>query len=200
MALLAVVGCGGQSSAPPPAAESQTAAESAAPQAAAAQADAADVKLSIVDFAGIEAQVAAHRGKVVVMDAWSTSCPPCIKEFPHLVAMHKKYGPEQLACISLSFDYEGLGKPEEQVGPVLDFLRKQGATFDNLLSNEESDELYKKFRLAAIPAVFVYDRGGVLRKRFDNQHAKTKEEAFTYAQVEQLVEELLKQTPPSAAP
>ena len=38
-----------------------------------------DVKLSIVTFEGIQERIARERGKVVVMDAWSTSCPPCMK-------------------------------------------------------------------------------------------------------------------------
>jgi len=156
-----------------------------------------DVKLSIVTFEGIQERIARERGKVVVMDAWSTSCPPCMKEFHHLVELHKKHGSEQLACISLSFDFEGLDTPEQVQGPVLAFLRAQGATFENLMSNEESDELYRKFKLAAVPAVFVYDRAGSLRKRFDNEQAKSKDDAFTYVQVEQLVTELLKEAPPN---
>ncbi|MBI3837108.1 MAG: TlpA family protein disulfide reductase [Planctomycetia bacterium] len=154
-----------------------------------------DVQLSIVSFEGIQEHIARNRGRVVVMDAWSTSCPPCIKEFHNLVELHKKYGPDKVACISLSFDYEGIGTPQEQQDRVLKFLRGERATFDNLMSNEESDVLYRKFKLAAVPAVFVYDRTGQLRKRFDNEQAKSKAEAFTYEQVGQLVAELLDEEP-----
>jgi thiol-disulfide isomerase/thioredoxin len=152
-----------------------------------------DVPLTIVDFEGIQRHIADQRGKVVVMDAWSTSCTPCLKEFHNLVELHHKYPADQLTCMSLSFDYEGLGKPEEQREGVLKFLRQQGATFDNLLSSEESDALYRKLQLASVPAVFVYDRSGKLRKRFDNEKAHSPEEAFTYAQVGQLVAELLQE-------
>jgi thiol-disulfide isomerase/thioredoxin len=199
--LLAVVGCGNPTSSPPAASNApSTASTPPSPGTSAgepAQATNPDVKLTIVTFDEIQQRIAAQRGKVVVMDAWSTSCPPCMKEFHHLVELHKKNSPEQLACISLSFDYEGLDTPEEVQGPVLKFLQGQGATFENLMSSEESDVLYRKFKLAAVPAVFVYDRAGNLRKRFDNEQAKTKEDAFTYAQVEQLVSELLKEAPPT---
>jgi thiol-disulfide isomerase/thioredoxin len=155
----------------------------------------ADVPLSIVSYDEILERIAKGRGKVVVMDAWSTSCPPCMKEFHNLVELNGKFGADKVQCMSLSFDYEGIGTPEEQRGRVLDFLRSQRATFDNLLSNEESDTLYRKFKLAAVPAVFVYDRQGNLRKRFDNQKAKSKAEQFTYAQVGELVEQLLAESP-----
>ncbi len=147
--------------------------------------------MSIVDYEGILEHVARNRGKVVVMDAWSTSCPPCMKEFHNLVELDKQYSPEQLACMSLSFDYEGLDPPEEVKPRVLKFLKSQGATFDNLMSNEESDVLYRKFKLAAVPAVFVYDREGKLRKRFDNEQAKSAAEHFTYADVRRLVAALV---------
>ncbi|MGD9722126.1 MAG: TlpA family protein disulfide reductase [Pirellulales bacterium] len=208
LTLLLLNGCA-KSSAPAPSANSASGAagvavESAAPAettatsaaTAPAQGDgnielAIHVELAILDYQGIQDRIAQQRGKVVVMDAWSTSCPPCMKEFHNLVDLHKQYGPDKVACISLSFDYEGLGKPEEQSPRLLEFLRSQGATFTNLMSSEESDVLYRKFDLAAVPAVFVYDQAGQLRKRFDNQQAKSKEEAFTYEQVKALVAELL---------
>ncbi len=156
------------------------------------------VKLDIVDYLGVMERIAGNRGKVVVMDAWSTACPPCMKEFHNLVELHNEHGPEKVACISLSFDYEGIDSPEDQVPRVRQFLESQDATFDNLLSSEESDVLYRKFDLAAVPAVFVYDQAGKLRKRFDNEQAKTPEETFTYEQVKALVKELLAEQPADA--
>src|SRR5262245_46171025 len=91
----------------------------------------AKVELQTRDFEGLMALIKKHQGKVVVMDAWSTSCPPCLKEFPNLVEIHKKHGPEKVACISLNLDFIGIGKPEEVQEPVLGFLVEKGATFDN---------------------------------------------------------------------
>lgn len=143
-----------------------------------------EVRLDIKDFDGVMALVKSHQGKVVVMDAWSTSCEPCMKEFPGLVALHKKYGSDKVACISLSLDYIGLGKPEDQAPQVLKFLREQGATFDNVLSSDDSDTLLARLKLPSIPAVFIYDRQGQLHKRLENE--------FSYRDVEPIVAELLK--------
>ncbi len=138
---------------PPPAAEGATAADDAR---------ASDVKVRILDFEGIERLIASHRGKVVVMDAWSTSCAPCLREFPHLVDLHREHAAGDLACVSLSFDFEGLPdtKPADDLPRVLKFLEAKHATFDNILSSDASDDLYRRFHLASIPAVFVYDRQG----------------------------------------
>jgi thiol-disulfide isomerase/thioredoxin len=190
-----IAGCSGNSSAE----TSQTKAPapaSAANQLASAAADAPaaadNVPLSILSFDEIQELIAGKRGKVVVMDAWSTSCPPCLKDFHNLVELHKQYPASDLACVSLSFDFEGgVGsKPEDVREPVLAFLRSQGATFDNVVSNEESDVLYRKFKLNAVPAIFVYDRQGKLRERFEKEGA--------YEKVRALVAELVKEPAPAA--
>jgi thiol-disulfide isomerase/thioredoxin len=144
---------------------------------------AAKVKLQVKSYEGILEVVKSHKGKVVVMDAWATWCPPCVKEFPNLVKLHKKYGGEKLACVSLSLDNDGLGEFKEHQARVQKFLEEQGATFDNLMSNEDSDTLFKKFDLGSVPAVFVYDKEGKLVKVFSSEKA--------YEEVLPLVEKLV---------
>jgi hypothetical protein len=114
------------------------------------------------------------------------------------VALSEKHSRDELACISLSFDYEGIGQPEQQYSRVLAFLQKQKATFDNVLSRLESDALYAKLEIPSIPAVFVFDRDGQLHRRFDNRHASRDGGPFTYEQVSAAVDELLAQSAESA--
>lgn len=161
-------------------------ASGSAPRVAAAPAaePAADVKLVIKDYDGLQQLIASKKGKVVVVDAWSTYCDPCMKEFPGLVGLHKKYGPEKVACISMCTNYAGIGKPEDELAEPLAFLKKQGATFDNLLSSDADEALYKKLKIASIPCIFVYDADGKLAKLFDKE--------TTYAEVEKVVQPLVK--------
>ncbi len=156
----------------------------------------AGVQVKVLSHDEIEKLIASHKGKVVVMDCWSTSCEPCVKEFPRLVELHKQHGPEKVACISLSFDYEGLGKPEDVLPVVQEFVAKQGATFDNVLCLEDSETLYKKMTLASVPAVYVYKADGTLAKRFDNENAAKPEDAFNYEHVAQLVQQLVAESKP----
>jgi thiol-disulfide isomerase/thioredoxin len=193
-AISLLVGCNDASSSNPgvPAAIVDNSEKIQAPEGASkAAADDAQVKLQMLDWDGFQRLLARHRGKVIVLDCWSTSCEPCIREFPNLVALDEKHSRDDLACVSLSFDYEGIGRPEDQHSPVLAFLQKQRATFDNVLSRVESDELYAKMEIPSIPAVFVYDRDGRLHRRFDNRHASRDGGPFTYEQVSAVVEELL---------
>ena len=148
--------------------------------------------IRLVDHAGLEAEIARHAGKVIVVDFWSTSCPPCVKEFPRLVALKKTHG-ERIACISFSLDYEGIDAPEELLPPVEKFLDKVGAgEIVNLLSTEEADVVYRKLDLVSVPAVYVYGLDGKLAQRFDEDDAaKRLKRPFTYDDVEGVVGRLL---------
>jgi thiol-disulfide isomerase/thioredoxin len=121
------------------------------------------------------------RGKVVVIDVWSTYCDPCVREFPNLVALQKQFG-DKVRCISFDTDYSGAVKePAESFRkPVLEFLSRQHADgLLNIISSDQNEDFYNKIHLGGPPAVFVYDRTGKLVKRFDNsQTPKTPE--FTY--------------------
>ena len=146
----------------------------------------------LVDQAGLDAEISRHAGKVVVVDFWSTSCPPCVKEFPRLVALKKTHG-ERIACISFSLDYEGIDAPEELLPPVQAFLDKVGAGgIINLLCTEEADAVYRKLDLVSVPAVSVYGPDGKLVQRFDEDDAaKRLKRPFTYDDVEGVVGQLL---------
>ena len=150
------------------------------------------VELKQLDWDGLQKLIASKKGKIIVLDAWSTSCVPCKKEFPNLVALHQRLG-KQVACISVSCDYTGAKSkpPKFYEERVLKFLETQKATFDNVLATVPSDEMFEKLEIPAIPAVFVYGRDGKLVKLFDNSNAKTEAEEFTYADVNKLVDKLL---------
>jgi thiol-disulfide isomerase/thioredoxin len=148
-----------------------------------------DVTLAIKDYDGIIELIKSHQGKVVVVDCWSTWCDPCMKEFPGLVALHETHGPDKVACISLSLDYEGLPdkKPTDYEENVLKFLHSQRAAFDNVLASTPADEITQKLEFPAPPAVFVYDQEGQLVRMFPGEEAKY--ETHIAPLVEQLLDE-----------
>jgi thiol-disulfide isomerase/thioredoxin len=147
---------------------------------AAGQANA--VKLRAGTWKDVEALVKQQKGKIVVVDIWSTSCLPCMSEFPRLVEMHNAHK-DKVVCISFNVDYVGIkNKPADFYRPrVEEFLKKQKAEFTNYLCTMESDKVFQSLELSSIPAVYVFDREGKLSKRFDDSLFEDgEEEAFTY--------------------
>lgn len=187
--LLAALGCSSQT--PPPAAEGSAAEASASEDAAgegmAGVETAAQIDVVVASAEQIDAAIAAARPSIVVLDCWSTSCTPCLKEFHHLVELHGEYADRGVRCMSLSFDFDGgPGGPEQAAEQPLAFLRSQGAAFANFVSSTPADELYAHFGFGAVPAVFVYDAAGDRRKFAPSFGNDT-----VYDEVGQYVEELL---------
>ncbi|MFM7243504.1 MAG: TlpA family protein disulfide reductase [Planctomycetaceae bacterium] len=158
----------------------------------AARSDGPPVAITTVDHAGLMREVARHRGKVVVLDCWSTSCPPCVKEFPGLVRLAAAH-PEDVACLSLAVDYEGIGTPDDVLPAVREFLERVGAgRVINMVASEESDAIYRKLDLASVPAVYVWRPDGALAVRFDDDHAaRALGRPFTYDDVDAAVAGIL---------
>ncbi len=157
------------------------------------------MKLEILDLAATKERIASlGENKIVVVDYWSTSCEPCMAEFPGLVALAEKH-PDDVACISVSLDFEGgrNKKPQDVEPKVLKFLsslQPPPKRVVNILSGTPSDELLSDAELnlgGSPPVVVVYRRDGTVAKTFENGSAESEDDYFTYADVEKLVAELL---------
>lgn len=143
------------------------------------------VEMRTLKYADLARVVRGHVGKVVVVDIWASYCVPCKKEFPHLVELHRRYGPDGLVCLSVSVD------EAEDAAAALTFLRKVRATFGNYRLDEPAAVWQERWDLKAIPAVFVFDRAGRRAAKLTNDDPDNQ---FTYPDhVEPLVRKLLRE-------
>ena len=136
---------------------------------------------------------ARYKGRVVVVDVWSTDCVPCRREFPNLVALQKEHG-ENIACISINVDFIGLeNEPTAELREdVLRFLREQNAVTENVICSDPVDSVYERVDFVSIPAVYVYDKSGTLKTLFKNDAGNYGKDGFTYGEhITPLIRELL---------
>lgn len=124
-----------------------------------------------VDAAGLKKQIAARKGKVVVVNFWATWCGPCVKEFPDLVKLQKSYQAKGVELITISCD-ESTDLPK-----VNKFLAKQGITKNAFLNKQGVDiEGYLKYldpkaSDAGIPRTYIFNRSGKLVKGMTGEHS-----------------------------
>ncbi|MBT4846045.1 MAG: hypothetical protein HON92_11495, partial [Planctomycetaceae bacterium] len=112
-------------------------------------------------WADIETLIKENRGKVVVVDIWSTYCAPCMKEFPRLLALQKQHG-DKLQCASFNINYAGLPNQtvETDLPYIHKFLAKQQFQVTNIVSTETDEQVYGQLEIYAIPAILVFDKMG----------------------------------------
>jgi cytochrome c biogenesis protein CcmG/thiol:disulfide interchange protein DsbE len=79
------------------------------------------------------------QGKVTVVNFWGTWCPPCRLEFPHVVAMHKKYSDrDDFTLLAVSYPSQGPLDVDELRGDTRAFLSSQNTTMPTYVDPRQS--------------------------------------------------------------
>jgi thiol-disulfide isomerase/thioredoxin len=149
------------------------------------------VTLTPLTYNEFRARLASNpaKSKYTMVDLWASNCAPCKENFPHLVAMHKRFKDRGLAVMSVSLDDRD---DKKAVEAAKSFLVEQKATFANILIDEELGVGFEKFEISAIPAVIIYGADGKELKRFTLDDPNNQ---FTYDEVEAYVAKLLENKP-----
>ena len=153
-----------------------------------------DVNIVVRDWSGVRELIDQQRGRVVVLDIWTTTCEACLEEFPRFVRLQRQFGADRVACVSINCDYDGIkGKPPAYYrDDVLSFLKANHATFPNVMLNVSFIDFLDQIKLASTPAILVYGRNGRLVRRFDNDNSTSESDDFAMQQVEALIQTLVK--------
>ncbi len=64
--------------------------------------------IQVTDLDGKPASLAALRGKVVLVDFWSTSCGPCVRNLPRIAELHAKHAARGFEVFSVADASEGV--------------------------------------------------------------------------------------------
>ncbi|NTU59768.1 MAG: TlpA family protein disulfide reductase [Deltaproteobacteria bacterium] len=113
-----------------------------------------DFTLPSVD--GKSVRLSTFRGKVVLLDFWTTWCPPCRQALPHLAELQKGLGSQGFQALGMSLD--------EDAEILKAFLVENPIPYPVLLANDDTRAAYGG--VSAIPQVFLVDRKGKIRERF----------------------------------
>src|SRR5262245_16753888 len=114
---------------------------------------------TLKNLSGREVSWKTFQGKVVIVNLWMTTCPPCRKEMPMLQHLHNKYARQGVVVVGISAD--------EKAATAAKFARQLKITYplllDSILMTSESEQ--KKFGFLGLPTTFIIDRSGIVRKK-----------------------------------
>lgn len=95
-----------------------------------------------------------QKGKVTVLDFWSTNCKPCVKMMPELQALYAERKGAGLSMVGVAID--------DNPGLVTERLKKMGVTYVNVLDDSGST-IRGAYQVSDLPQTFIFDRKGQLR-------------------------------------
>lgn len=68
-------------------------------------------ELSMLSVDGEELRLPAYRGRPLLVTFWSTTCPSCVREIPHLIDLYRELAPRGLEIIGIAMAHD----PPDQV-------------------------------------------------------------------------------------
>jgi thiol-disulfide isomerase/thioredoxin len=118
----------------------------------------AQSKLATLNEASFPKMLAAHKGKIVLVDFWATWCVPCRAEMPQLVKLNEKLKSRGFDLVTISAD-----EPEKELAAFQVLKDNAVAAPFYLKKASDDDKFYNLVDTkwsGEMPAMFIYDRTG----------------------------------------
>jgi peroxiredoxin len=116
-----------------------------------------------VDYKGQTTSLGAYRGKVVFLNFWQTTCPPCKDEAPSMEALAGLVGNPDFEMLALA--------SEKGFEPVRRFF-PNGSALTVLLDppdeGQSAGKIARRFGTEKWPETYLIDKHGVVRYYFIN--------------------------------
>lgn len=103
------------------------------------------------DLNGQVVRLSQLKGKVVMLNVWTTWCPPCRKEMPTMETLYRRLKNADFLVLAVSQDVDGQHT-------VVPYLQEGGFTFPVLL--DVHGEVGEKYGVTGYPETFIIDRQG----------------------------------------
>ena len=107
---------------------------------------------SALDDNNQSVKLSEFAGQVVYVDFWASWCAPCLKSFPWMQSMQRKYADQGLEIIAINLD--------EESSAATQFLSQFNVDFKVLFN--PSGDIAAQFGLVGMPSSYLFNRDGVL--------------------------------------
>ncbi len=113
-------------------------------------------EFSLELLGGGTVELSTLRGKVVMVDFWSSWCPPCRQEAPVLAQVYREYGGRPVEFIGVDI----WDRPED----ALAYIQQFGVPYPNGVDTD--GEILIDYGVTGIPEKIFIDRDGLIVLKF----------------------------------
>jgi thiol-disulfide isomerase/thioredoxin len=105
------------------------------------------------DLDGKPLKLDAYRGHYVMVDFWATWCPPCVAEFPNVIAAYQKYHSKGFEIIGISLD--------EDRAALENFIKVKGVAWPQFFDGKGwENKLARRYGVVSIPGSYLIGPDG----------------------------------------
>jgi thiol-disulfide isomerase/thioredoxin len=109
-------------------------------------------ELEVTDIQGKPVTLSSYQGKLVLLDFWTTWCPPCRADAPALDKLYRKYGDKDLIIVGISVS--------EERAIVEKFLKEHPHSFPIVLTT--GNDMPRQYQIGVFPTYIVIERDGTV--------------------------------------
>jgi cytochrome c biogenesis protein CcmG/thiol:disulfide interchange protein DsbE len=106
--------------------------------------------------AGESIRLSDLRGEAVLVNLWTTWCPPCRAEMQTIEKIYAEYKDQGFTVLAVNMTYQ------DDPFAIIPFVNEQGLTFLILL--DETGEMANAYQLRSLPSSFFVDRNGIINE------------------------------------
>ncbi len=117
---------------------------------------------ALKDLKGKLVRLADERGKVLLLNFWYSSCPPCRKETPDLATLHRMYQARGFEVLGINLD--AILIPQSTGSELQRFVKEFSLPYPVLVADPNVFEAYGSIPVQ--PISFLVDRGGMVARVF----------------------------------
>jgi thiol-disulfide isomerase/thioredoxin len=145
---------------------------------------------NFTDMKGRKVSIADLHGKILIINCWSITCPPCILEIPQLNQIAEELTKDGVVCLALTFDkaediskffkYENLKNNIKMPRPEFKF---------NIVSDQKL-LLDKSLEVISYPTTFIVGRDGMIKEVFEGINLDETRKPKSYTEIMAAVSKL----------
>lgn len=139
------------------------------------------ISIPVYNFEDLEPVLNRQDGKTYIINFWATWCKPCVEELPYFEKINEEYGKKDVVVILVSLD-----PPNHWESRLVPFVKNRNIkskviVLDDPKQNDWIPKVHEDWS-GAIPATLI----------FNGQNRTFYERSFTYDELENVLNEFLK--------
>ena len=132
----------------------------------------------------------SFRGKVLIINCWSISCAPCIKEMPYLNKLKDRLNSDKYVFLGITFDDTESITKFFNSDRLKEFLSTQHPTFNFRIIPNQKTLLNNILGVQSYPTTFIVDQKGIIKQMIEGVHLDAQKNPKIYSEIMDAIKQL----------